>query len=64
METHKQDDSAYGKYVIQFRNKKNTTSAIKKDTPNNRQKKFRSFILKKTKTSMIMKPAKGIYTLI
>lgn len=40
METHKQDDSAYGKYVIQFRNKKNTTSAIKKDTPNNRQKKI------------------------
>lgn len=30
---HKQDDSAYGKYVIQFNNK-NTRLPSKKDTPN------------------------------
>lgn len=31
-EHHKQDDSAYGKYVIQFN--KNTRLPSKKDTPN------------------------------
>lgn len=63
METHKQDDSAYGKYVIQFRNKKkNTTSAIKKDTPNNRQKKFQELYFKTKQNFHDYETSKG-YTL-
>lgn len=62
METHKQDDSAYGKYVIQFRNKKKILHQLLKKTHQITDKKnFRSFILKQNKTSMIMKPAKGIH---
>lgn len=60
-EYHNQDDSAYGKHVIHFRNNKNTTSASKKDTPS-KTKNVRSFIWKETKTSKIRKPEKGTDT--